>query len=373
MAPLVREQTLKSILTIVNKLSDRTINGELLRHLAKTANDEQPGIRTNTTICLGKIAKYLGSSTRTKVLIAAFSRSLRDPFVHARNASLMALAATAEYFGEEDCAARVLPCVCPLLLDKEKLIRDQADKTIDIYLQKIRKAADAMPDSALPPTSAPDNSAAPRMGTPQASEPASSSWAGWAISSFTNKLSTAAGDIQANGATTPKPVPSPEPTNARGASLASASTLHRQAVTSPPPSISRTSSSTGAKAAAMFQDPGEADDGADAWGDMDDDGFFDAPDNTSHKAKETTISAPSLPYDDGGEPDFAGWLAAQSQKKSGNKPLPKGLAKSKSSTAGAPRAASATKLSSSKPSVAKKIDMKPKESDFDDDAWGDGW
>jgi SCY1-like protein 1 len=61
-APLVREQTVKAVLTVVPKLSDRVINGELLRHLAKTANDEQPGIRTNTTICLGKIANNLGNS-----------------------------------------------------------------------------------------------------------------------------------------------------------------------------------------------------------------------------------------------------------------------------------------------------------------------
>ena len=61
-APLVREQTVKAVLTVVGKLSDRVINGELLRHLAKTANDEQPGIRTNTTICLGKIAKNLGTN-----------------------------------------------------------------------------------------------------------------------------------------------------------------------------------------------------------------------------------------------------------------------------------------------------------------------
>jgi SCY1-like protein 1 len=46
----------------VPKLSDRTVNGELLRYLAKTANDEQPGIRTNTTICLGKIARNLGTN-----------------------------------------------------------------------------------------------------------------------------------------------------------------------------------------------------------------------------------------------------------------------------------------------------------------------
>lgn len=60
LAPIVREQTVKAVLVVIGKLSDRTINGELLRYLAKTANDEQPGIRTNTTICLGKIARNLG-------------------------------------------------------------------------------------------------------------------------------------------------------------------------------------------------------------------------------------------------------------------------------------------------------------------------
>lgn len=64
MAPLVREQTVKAVLTIVTKLSDRIINGELLKHLAKTSNDEQPGIRTNTTICLGKIARNIGATVR---------------------------------------------------------------------------------------------------------------------------------------------------------------------------------------------------------------------------------------------------------------------------------------------------------------------
>ena len=59
---MVREQTVKAVLTIIAKLSDRTINGELLKYLAKTSNDEQPGIRTNTTICLGKIARNLGAN-----------------------------------------------------------------------------------------------------------------------------------------------------------------------------------------------------------------------------------------------------------------------------------------------------------------------
>lgn len=400
-APVVREQTLKSVLVLINKLSDRTVNGELLRYLAKTANDDQPGIRTNTTICLGKIAKNLGTSTRAKVLIAAFTRSLRDPFVHARNASLLALSATSEHFSDEDCAARIIPSISPLLIDKEKLIRDQANKAIEVYLQKIRKAAAAMADTALPPESA--SSGNPRMSTPQPAESsasAASAWAGWAISSFTNKLSAAAGEIESNGASTPAAALAPASKPARPATSQTASTLHRQALKSPTPSsapLSRTSSSGGMAGGegSFFADPDVGDDDGDAWGDMDDNNdntaadLFGGDDNTQSFSRPSaagggggtagssrTVSGPwgATPFDDGAEPDFAGWLAAQAQKKSaiggGGKTLPKGLGKAAAKPAAA--AAKKTLPISKKPAPAKKIDMKPKESG-DDDGWGDGW
>lgn len=406
----MREQTLKSVLVIINKLSDRTINGELLRYMAKTANDEQPGIRTNTTICLGKIAKNLGTSTRAKVLIAAFTRSLRDPFVHARNASLQALAVTAEYFSEEDCAARIMPTVCPLLIDKEKLVRDQAAKTIDVYLQKIRKAAASMPDSVLPPETG--ASAGPRMSTPQPAESsATASWAGWAISSFTNKLSAAAGEIQAaaaspNGASsTATGQPRRSAPSGGVQTTSSASTLHRQALKSPPPSapLSRTSSSgtfgaSGGGGESFFADPDVAEDDGDAWGDMDEgngaDAFWgddanDAPasmsSSTTLPEKKTTAStkkttASATPFDDGSEPDFAGWLAAQQQKKTGatSSGLPKGLAKPSASGARKVSATTTTagaskpKPVAAQPAKKKVIDMKPKDMGDDDDGWG-GW
>ncbi|KAF7550978.1 hypothetical protein G7Z17_g5324 [Cylindrodendrum hubeiense] len=358
-APIVREQTLKSVLVIITKLSDRTINGDLLKQLARTANDEQPGIRTNTTICLGKIAKNLGSSSRSKVLIAAFTRSLRDPFLHARNAALLALGATSEYFTEEDCACRIIPVVSPLLIDKEKLIRDATNRTLDVYLQKIRKAASAMPDSVLPPPQASDGTT-PRMGTPQPTENAG--WTGWAISSFTNKISAAAGEIQTetgSRAVSPKPVQSPGPEPKRP-TTSSASNLHRQAVKSPPPDMSRKSSASAV--AESFWPADDADEGVDSWGDMgDDDGFGSS---TKESAKQPA-TASATPFDNGDEPDFAGWLAAQSSKKTGlHKPLPKGL--SKSAAAKKPLAKPAAK-----PVSAKKIDMKPKAAD-DDDGWGDG-
>lgn len=359
----MREQTLKSVLVIITKLSDRTINGDLLKQLARTANDEQPGIRTNTTICLGKIAKHLGTSSRSKVLIAAFTRSLRDPFVHARNASLMALGATAEYFTDEDAACRILPVISPALIDKEKIIRDSATRTMEVYLQKIKKAASSMPDTVLPPPQAAD-SAAPRMSTPQPNENTAGSWAGWAISSFTNKMSAAAGDIHAESESrTASPGPAaPASSEPKKQTTGTASSLHRQAVKSPPAPLSRNSSHTASVVADSFL-PADDDDVGDSWGDMNDD--FDSFDTPEQSSKQSTATASATPFDDG-EPDFAGWLAAQSQKKSGTaKPLPKGL--SKSSAAKKPVAKPAAK-----PVAAKKLDMKPKETD-DDDGWGDGW
>jgi SCY1-like protein 1 len=367
---VVREQTLKSVLVVIGKLSDRTINGDLLKQLAKTANDEQPGIRTNTTICLGKIAKNLGTSSRSKVLIAAFTRSLRDPFVHARNAALMALAATADYFTEDDCAIRVLPVVCPALIDKEKMIRDQASRTMDIYLQKVRKAAAAMPDTVLPPPQSTDVSVV-QASSPQPSASPGASWAGWAISSFTNKLTAVAGDMQTEDVPTPAAVsPSPKPEMKRP-STSSASALHRQAVASPPPVASGPSTPSVASAIAGQFLPDDDDDAGDAWGDLADDDAFDTPSNAANASASASASVSATPFGED-EPDFAGWLAAQA-KKGPSKPLPKGL--SKPSTVKKP-AAKATAKPAAKPAtkpVAKKIDLKPKETEEDDDGWGDGW
>lgn len=382
---MVREQTVKAILTIIGKLSDRTINGELLKYLAKTSNDEQPGIRTNTTICLGKISKNLGVGNRSKVLIAAFTRSLRDPFVHARNAALMALAATSDSFSEDDCANRILPSLCPCLIDKEKLVRDQAIKTMDLFMQRIRKFADSMADTALPPPKSDTSTGSvPRMGTPQPSDAAS--WTGWAISSFTNKVASATGEIQtSSGPTTPRSNSMPAPSESRRPNpvTASASTLHRQAVASPSATSTRTS--TDENGNGYFNDAG-GDDIDDSWGNMEEDSFFDAPSDAAPKSQTKPKPIVSAnPFEDEGEPDFAGWLAAQAGKKPGGKALPKGLGKPASGRPNASRVAStgtvggagakkagATAALKPKPVVKKVVDTKPKEAD-DDEGWGDGW
>ncbi|KAF2872409.1 armadillo-type protein [Massariosphaeria phaeospora] len=390
-APVVREQTVKSVLTIVPKLSDRTVNGELLRHLAKTANDEQPGIRTNTTICLGKIARNLGTGSRAKVLSAAFARSLRDPFVHARNAALLALSATCDLFSEDDCATKLLPIMCPTLVDKEKLIRDQASKTMEIYLTRIRKYASAMPDTVLlsPGLSSSGGSTAPRMGTPAND----TSWAGWAISSFTNKITTASGQMQSNAASQsaadqrPSSVPPAVPTSSKPTSQAARSGLV----------LSNTKSSTSIPAiispdpAAAFNDDDAEDFGGDwgGFGDDDDNGFGNGATKSATKDEDEdpwgtpSVTAPTTSYDDKGEPDFAGWLAAQSQgKKTTRNPLPKGLSKPSASKTTRPIVGGRANTTGSAV-VAKKVVLAPKKpepkvvakksKEDEEEGWGDAW
>ena len=99
------------------------------RHFPRLLRDEQPGIRcdfssndfphivfrkkksifafrTNTAVCLGKIAPHLHHSTRQKVLLPAFTGKLRDPFPPARIAAVNALAATQQFFTIAETANR---------------------------------------------------------------------------------------------------------------------------------------------------------------------------------------------------------------------------------------------------------------------------
>ena len=214
------------------------------------------------------------------------------------------------------------------------------------------------------------------------------SWAGWAISSFTNKVGTASGTMESK----PSSVPRTQSADGRASlstvpieptrSSASASNLHRQAVgAGAPPPLVRTPTDQ------FFNTVQEVDDGVDdAWGEMEDEPFVDAP-----SEQKPTPAPPPVSFDDGGEPDFEGWLNAQAKAKS-KAPLPKGLAKSTRSntattngrspvirtttTGGMGSGIGVKKVASTivKPNVVKPaiIDTKPKDEAGDDD-WGDAW
>ena len=56
------------MLFVADKLDSNNLNVELMKHFARLqARDDQGPIRTNTTICLGKILKNLDKDTKQKV------------------------------------------------------------------------------------------------------------------------------------------------------------------------------------------------------------------------------------------------------------------------------------------------------------------
>ena len=221
------------------------------------------------------------------------------------------------------------------------------------------------------------------MGTPQND----TGWAGWAISSFTNKITTASGEMQAKP--TKGPLNRPASTDDRSTPAAPLNSskipsananLHREAIGGAVATVLiRTSTEH------FFNDAQNEDDEVDeAWGEIEGDSFFDAP--------QTLKPAPApVAFDDGGEPDFEGWLNAHAKAKS-KAPLPKGLAKPiakplgntagsrmpvtrTTTTGGVGAGAGVLKVASTaaKPNIIapKVIDTKPKEAADDD--WGDAW
>ncbi|OCF38137.1 SCY1 protein kinase [Kwoniella heveanensis BCC8398] len=198
--PVIREATVKAVFPLAPKLSDRILNNDLLRLLAKMQMDTEPSIRTNTCILLGRLAPILGHNTKKKVLVPAFARSLKDPFVHARVAGLMALMASVECFDRDDLAGKVVPNMAFTLVDKEKLVRDQAFKAMSMFMGRITEEVKNMPDTVLsedkqavsygPVTTTSAASSANQAGLVNSATGAAGALAGWAIASLGKQLNT---------------------------------------------------------------------------------------------------------------------------------------------------------------------------------------
>lgn len=119
--------------------------------------DPEPGIRANTTVCLGMITKHFTpdvslilnfkselSQTRKNFILQAFGRSLRDPFPPSRMSALLALKATLEYYDAEDLATKVLPSLAHTMIDPEDDVRKHAFKVVFVIIQELEKHSNNM-------------------------------------------------------------------------------------------------------------------------------------------------------------------------------------------------------------------------------------
>ena len=120
-----------------------------MKHFAKLqGQDDQGMIRTNTTVCIGKIAPFINPALRQRILLSAFPKAMRDPFPLSRLSGIVAIANTDHFYTLKDIASKVLPSLCMLTIDPEKDVRDEAFKTISKFIQKLEKVSEK-PELAL--------------------------------------------------------------------------------------------------------------------------------------------------------------------------------------------------------------------------------
>lgn len=195
--PVVREATVKAMLHLAAKLNYKNLNEELMKHFARLqTKDDQGGIRTNTTVCLGKVAGHLNPSIRQKILISAFLRALKDPFPPARQAGILAMAATQHFYHLNEIANRLLPSLCTMTMDPEKIVRDQAFKAIMGFLDKLEKLSE---DQSLRE----DLEREVMAGGTSTMIGSAASWAGWAVtgmSSLTSKIYSKSAPVKPHAA-----------------------------------------------------------------------------------------------------------------------------------------------------------------------------
>lgn len=189
-APALRDAAVKSILSIVDRLTDKNLNSVLMSHFARLQVDPEPAIRTNTTVCLGKIAPKLSQTAKSKVLAPAFIRSLKDPFPPARSAGTSAILATTDMYPTKDIAVRILPALVPLLVDPSGDVRSLAFKVLNNAHGKLTRNHENMLRSesaaaASAAATAQQNGGDHNSASANASS-AASSGSGWGLSSFSS-------------------------------------------------------------------------------------------------------------------------------------------------------------------------------------------
>lgn len=145
------------MLPLAPKLNRANVNDKLMRHLCNLQDDPEPSIRTNTVICMSRIASFTTVETRRKLLVGAFTKATRQGFPHTRVAGIRAIINT---YGDlmdkpQDLVSKVLPTLCLLFNDPssdvralaftaaKKIISDLEDRSKELEKKEKEQAAAA--------------------------------------------------------------------------------------------------------------------------------------------------------------------------------------------------------------------------------------
>ncbi|CUM54669.1 unnamed protein product [Debaryomyces tyrocola] len=143
---MIRETTLKSITTIIDKISVKQVNQDLLKVLAKSQMDPKPSIRTNTLILIIKISDKIYKNSKNNVLITALSKSLRDSFTPCKIMALSGFEKLIDEFSLDEICGKILGHLAISLMDnKSYKVRVEAKRVFNLYLQSVERHSATLP------------------------------------------------------------------------------------------------------------------------------------------------------------------------------------------------------------------------------------
>lgn len=139
-----RQAALESIRLLIPKFSERILNNELLRELAKMQKDVRPAHRLQATKLLSELSPRLNARTKADVLIPAFACSLKDAYDETRLAGITAFRENSDNFDASTSACQLIPALSPCLVDANLKVREAASETLHFYLEKITQYTQSM-------------------------------------------------------------------------------------------------------------------------------------------------------------------------------------------------------------------------------------
>ena len=303
--PEIRELTIKAMVCVVPRLYP-TLVEEAKKNLIRLQDDPEGGIRTNATICLGMVAAHLPPSGRGLTLHKAFSRKLKDPFMHARGAAVGSYQACIEHFDVSLSAQGVLPVLAPCLVDPDRDVRSKATKAFRAFLAKVEAGQDSVQTTPAPsPAGAatPGAAAAPRSGPGDSPPPAASGGGGGGWGAWSSGMQSALSTVSAMAAK--------DGGGAAATPVAPAAAQQPPSTPQPPPAVAASGGGGGGGDAAWGGEDDAMSDDDDEWG-----SGGGSPSNTTPVA----VAAPSKKFTPPSEP-----LAAAAAATGEARARPRGL------------------------------------------------
>jgi len=189
--PALREVSVRSLIYFAPKLDPATLNDKVLKILAKCQTDVEPAIRTNTTVVIGEIAQHLNKDKQEAILAPAFVKTLKDKFMPARKAAVIAIDKTLEIFSMRQLVNAILPALGRAAVDPYEAVRKIALKTLNKVIKRISQHAKSMPKEPVQKTNIgelPNDKAKQDSNASASTLNALSSGVGWMASAFSSKL-----------------------------------------------------------------------------------------------------------------------------------------------------------------------------------------